>query len=253
MSQQINAQKMTAQEQAEALALLKKALEWGKLKYKYNNPLDENCYISSAGSYEGIYFPNSSITDAIEHSNYYVIIKNDNKLGFLLSSRLLNDFFISFDDILFSYDEQNAIKSINIKIEYYKNIIEVLKDVHFITKKNGEPFINILKNIDSTPLDDGSIIKAYIESNISTLNIYKYHTTPNYYTSTPVTFWNKEFDNVETLKNNISERLETAKKELIQYQKEKNKVHQIFIKVNDFKKYTSEFSYTMKEAIKKAL
>lgn len=52
---------MTAEDKAKALRALGRMILTKFVTVHYENPLQQNCYITSAGCYKGIYFPNSVI------------------------------------------------------------------------------------------------------------------------------------------------------------------------------------------------
>lgn len=160
-------QEMTEKEIEESLKLFSKLLKRNGYGYQHSNPLQENCYISSSDVI-GVYFPNSVIEHPT-HKNYNLIAlsKVNNKLCVVFSLKdeiyfrqqenpPKNIYFYldqykadTIESLLYDYDFLKIKEKITNRIKEYNETIEVLTNIKMVSKKNGEPFANVLKNFES--------------------------------------------------------------------------------------------------------
>lgn len=164
---EICTQEMTEKEIEESLKLFSKLLKRNGYGYQHANPLKENCYISSSDVI-GVYFPNSVIEHPTHKSyNLTALSKVNNKLCvvFTLKDEIYfrqqenppKNFYFYLDQykadtiesLLYDCDFLKIKEKINNRIKEYDNIINALKDIKRVSKENGEPFANVLKNFES--------------------------------------------------------------------------------------------------------
>lgn len=164
---EIKTQELNEKEIEESLKLFSKLLKRNGYGYQGANPIKENCYISSSDII-GIYFPNSVIEHPT-HKSYDLtaLSKINNKLCvvFTLKDEIYfkqqenppkNIYFYldqykadTLESLLYDYDFLNIKEKITRRIKEYDEIIAVLTNIKRVSRKNGEPFANVLKNFES--------------------------------------------------------------------------------------------------------
>lgn len=248
--------KMTDEERATAIQWVKKLIKADKLTFEHADPSQEYCYTSTS-AYIGLYFPNSAAK--IRGDSVICAAKVGGSLGLIYSHEFQyikkdpESFFESFENLYFSRLEKELFNSINKSLNYYKNMLDVAQNIQFVTTKKGEPFANLLKNID-TKGADGSEMHYYMD-NCGNLIIYKSLINQFGYKvhTESIHFYPSELQSLDDLKKAIQNEITTAQKEIAKYTQEVKDVKKIAKKIEDFKKALATYSYQVKEVAKKEL
>ena len=239
---------MTDAEQKTALRLFKKVIDANAVQVDRNHadPIQQNCYISS-GSVEGIFFPNSVIKYCDRYFDFVAVVKNENNALGICSEykedapHILpkNEYcFTSFDSLLYTKDELTIIEELKKRIKYAENDIKVLSAIRFTTKKTGEPFADLKKNIEEHPAENLRVYARYNNYNDDTLIISLTETKTsqngviynNY--SNDIYFYNCK--TVDDVKSYIEKLTKTRTEEIAQYKKDIANVKKITVAVNKF-------------------
>lgn len=156
-----NTEIMNDKEIALSIKLFKKAISKNAITYEHADPIEQNCYISSAGAIIGVYFPNTQFSQKL-HPSYKIcsLSKVGGALGvvFALSNEArerlserariyFDDYiFASFDSLLYTREELNIKQKIEKRLQNYKNQLKALQNIKRAHKKNGGDFARVLDN-----------------------------------------------------------------------------------------------------------
>lgn len=256
---------MNEKEIAEAIKQLKKCIKKGVITYTHANPVEQYCYISS-GDITGLFFPNSEIDYFKEHFDFIAVVKKYDKLGICYEYKeefrrngaqwTQDPFFASFDELLNSQNELLLIDAINKDLQQYNDNLEVLANIKLVYKKDGGEFKNLVQAIDQNPSPNITMYahitgfhndelkidyaKRCKNAQGDEYNIYKHYT-----------LWN--ISSYDDIINQTAKATEQIKQYVEKLKSELKQVKTICRKAEDFKKYLSQFDYTIREQVKKIM
>ena len=161
----ITTQPMSEKEIKNALSLFKKYIVMAGITYTHENPINQNCYISSSDII-GVYFPNTQFDQLKKHSHYDIcsLSKVGGQLGIVYSlkdnaaiperARIYFDNYIfeDFIDLLYGYHFKNIYKKLEKRIKDYTETLNTLSKIKRIYKKDGGNFADTLRNFDGVKL-----------------------------------------------------------------------------------------------------
>ena len=221
-----------------------------------------------------MFFPSSVINYNQKYFEFLAVGKCGGELGIVLELRddvpnaiklmRADDYdFISFTRLFYSPEEARAIEDLQQRINEYKKELKALEAVEFVTKKDGQPFADVLKNIKSD-LDNGRTLRAYRGSFDYSIELspseiitgtnadgekYSY----SKYFAASVYWPNNEEKTLITFKKALDATIKAKREHMAEYEREIENIKKIFKSVYALKEVLSGCTYTTREAVKKAL
>lgn len=278
---------MTTEEIKEALKELKKVIKLGIIKSDHADPIAEGVYTSSS-DFAGVFFPNSLLYDTTYSERRsalwapVALCKRQTNGG--LSYGLMYDltekgasdeiykklyidakidprYFVSFYEMTYTSEERQTLEELNANIEECKKDLKILNNIKFITKKDGQPFANLSKNIEEHPTKNITFSVSYDEY-IEQLKIFssEAHTGTDtegneYEYNIYHRIYIYQIKDLETLKENIRKYIASKNKYLIECETDKKNIKKLFTIKRDFENKIKNYNitYTTAENIKKSL
>ena len=278
---------MTNEEIKEALKELKKVIKLGIIKSDHADPIAEGVYTSSS-DFAGVFFPNSILYDATYTERRsacwapVALCKRQKNGGFsyglmydltekgasdeiykklYIDTKIDPRYFVSFYEMTYTSEERQTLEALNANIEECKKDLKILNNIKFITKKDGQPFANLTKNIEEHPIKNITFSVSYDEY-IEQLKIYNSETHTG--TDTDGNYFNfntyhniiiYQVKDLETLKENIKKYIISISKNLAEYETDKKNIKKLFSIKRDFENKIKNYNitYTTAENIKKSL
>lgn len=153
-----NNQTMNEDEIKQVLDLLKLGIKRGKIEYTHLNPLTDNCYISSSGCFEGLYFPNSEISFTAhgKYLKFECIAKINFKLCAVFewqSSKLNNGWHTeTLESLVKTYEEMKIEQALKRDIHYMNERLRNLSYFKRVKTASGKDYKILAQNFPSANL-----------------------------------------------------------------------------------------------------
>lgn len=162
MLEKIKTEEMSQKDIKESLRLFYAYLSKNNIEFDRADPLSENAYCSGS-DIAGVYFPNTifkskrlyEIRALAKVGGELGIVKElDDEKAEKIKIRDLPPYqFESFDELLNSQQFRQARDEIKSRIDLRRHELAALESIETQTKKDGQPFADILKNFKSSRAD----------------------------------------------------------------------------------------------------
>lgn len=163
-----------------SIKYLKKALSKKVFTYEHADPIEQNCYISSAGCIIGLYFPNTKIMQK-RHPSYNVcsLSKVGGVLGVVYSlkeecktdklAKYFEEFiFESFEQVLYPVEFGRVREHIQRNRQAYAEDVRKLENIKRVYKKDGGNFARFLDNFKGGTIE---LSRSYMDGSVMSFKI----------------------------------------------------------------------------------